>query len=149
MRKKPLEIDIDNHFSGIGLHGVYDSKYDRVIISKLDYTPLTDDVKWDSVNNEFYIETTYPQEYNNCYISGTATQNVISTTTTSTTIAPLVIRKRVYLSDREYFCNKSWTLSYNMNTQSWISFHSYIPNWYIAENNFFYSGIMNFSLRIR
>jgi hypothetical protein len=22
-----------------------------------------------------------------------------------------------------------------------VSFHSYIPNWYIAENNFFYSGI--------
>jgi hypothetical protein len=28
-----------------------------------------------------------------------------------------------------------------MNTKSWISFHSYIPNWYIAENNFFYSGL--------
>jgi hypothetical protein len=28
-----------------------------------------------------------------------------------------------------------------MNTQSWISFHSYIPNWYVAENNFFYSGL--------
>jgi hypothetical protein len=24
---------------------------------------------------------------------------------------------------------------------SWISFHSYIPNFYIAENNFFYSGL--------
>jgi hypothetical protein len=28
-----------------------------------------------------------------------------------------------------------------MNTKSWISFHSYIPNFYIAENNFFYSGL--------
>jgi hypothetical protein len=28
-----------------------------------------------------------------------------------------------------------------MNTKSWTSFHSYIPNWYIAENNFFYSGL--------
>ena len=28
-----------------------------------------------------------------------------------------------------------------MNTKSWISFHSYIPNYYIAENNFFYSGL--------
>ena len=27
-----------------------------------------------------------------------------------------------------------------MNTKSWVSFHSYIPNYYIAENNFFYSG---------
>ena len=38
-------------------------------------------------------------------------------------------------------CNKSWTVSFNFNTKSWISFHSYLPNWYIGENNFFYSGI--------
>jgi hypothetical protein len=30
-----------------------------------------------------------------------------------------------------------------MNTKSWVSFHSYIPNWYVAENNFFYSGQNN------
>jgi hypothetical protein len=53
----------------------------------------------------------------------------------------IVIRKTVDVTDPEYFCNKSWTLSFNMNTKSWISFHSYIPNWYIAENNFFYSGL--------
>jgi hypothetical protein len=129
-------IDIDNHFNGIGLHGVYDSKYDRVIISKLDYTPLTDEVKWDEVTNEFYIELVFPQ-----YNTTTTTTTNGESPTTTTTVAPLVIRKRVYLSDSEYFCNKSWTLSYNLNTQSWVSFHSYIPNWYIAENNFFYSGL--------
>jgi hypothetical protein len=53
---------------------------------------------------------------------------------------PVVIRTQVYLNDPEYFCNKSWTLSFNLNTKSWISFHSYIPNFYIGENNFFYSG---------
>lgn len=47
----------------------------------------------------------------------------------------------VDLGDPEYFCNKSWTLSYNMNTMSWISFHTYTPNWYVGENNFFYSGL--------
>jgi len=52
-----------------------------------------------------------------------------------------IIRKVVSLTDPTYFCNRSWTLSFNMNTKSWISFHSYIPNWYMAENNFFYSGI--------
>ena len=54
---------------------------------------------------------------------------------------PVVIRTQVYLSDPDYFCNKSWTMSYNMNTKSWISYHSYIPNFYIGENNFFYSGL--------
>jgi hypothetical protein len=107
-------INIDNHFTGIGLHGTYDSKFDRVIISKLDYIPLSPDVKYDEGTQEFYVE------------------NFINDISYKTTI---------YLSDKDYFCNKSWTLSYCINTKSWISFHSYIPNWYIAENNFFYSGI--------
>ena len=54
---------------------------------------------------------------------------------------PVVIRTQVYLSDPDYFCNKSWTMSYNVNSGSWVSFHSYIPNFYIGENNFFYSGL--------
>jgi hypothetical protein len=54
---------------------------------------------------------------------------------------PVVIRTQVYLNDPEYFCNKSWTMSFNLNTKSWISFHSYLPNFYIGENNFFYSGM--------
>ena len=107
-------IDVDNNFTGIGLHSVYDSKYDRVIISKLDYIPIKDSVKYDGDNHEFYVEEI---------------------------IDSLIIRTQVYLSDVNYFCNKSWTLSFNLNTKSWVSFHSYIPNWYIAENNFFYSGV--------
>ena len=51
------------------------------------------------------------------------------------------IRKVLSLKDTEYFCDRSWTVSFNMNTKTWASFHSYIPNWYIGENNFFYSGI--------
>jgi hypothetical protein len=108
------DVDTDNNFTGIGLHGVYDSKFDRVIISKLDYIPLDPNIKYDSVNREFYIE-----DVTNGF----------------------TFRTQVYLTDKEYFCNKSWTISYNVNTKSWISFHSYIPNFYIGENNFFYSGI--------
>ena len=114
-------VPIDNHFKGLGLHGVYDSKFDRVIISKLDHIPhpqYIGKIKYDATTYQFYLET--PVECCN----GTE-----------------IIRTEVYLTDSEYFCNKSWTLSFNMNTKSWVSFHSYIPNWYIAENNFFYSGL--------
>ena len=107
-------VDIDNHFNGIGLHGVYDSKYDRVIISKLDYIPQSSNIKYNPDTKEFYVERV---------VNGVTFKDVVS------------------LTDQQYFCNKSWTLSFNMNTKSWISFHSYIPNFYIAENNFFYSGI--------
>lgn len=56
-------------------------------------------------------------------------------------LIPITIRTVVDVTDPDYFCNKSWTLSFNMNTKSWISFHTYIPNFYIGENNFFYSGL--------
>lgn len=114
-------VPTDNHFNGVGLHGVFDSKFDRVIISKLDYIPLRNDIKYDAVKDEFYIETQYRMPSEELFYS--------------------IIREVVYLTDPTYFCNKSWTLSFNFNTKSWVSFHSYIPNWYIAENNFFYSGI--------
>ncbi len=106
-------INIDNNFNTIGLHGVYDSKYDRVIITKLDYIPLDKNIEYDVDTKEFYIET--------------------DTDTGS-------FRTEVFLSDTDLFCNKSWTISYSFVTNSWISFHSYLPNWYIGENNFFYSG---------
>lgn len=50
-------------------------------------------------------------------------------------------RRVLDLNDPEFFCNKSWTISFNLNTKSWISFHSYLPNFYIGENNYFSSGL--------
>lgn len=107
------EVDVDNHFNGIGLHGVYDSKYNRIIITKLDYIPLYDDITYDDTDGKFYV---------------------ITETETGS------FKTEVFLTDSENFCNKSWTLSYSFITKSWLSFHSYLPNWYIGENNFFYSG---------
>jgi hypothetical protein len=109
-------VDIDNHFKNIGLHGVYDSKYDRVIITKLDYIPQPDkNVLYDVFTKEFYVN-----------------QPVAGNTS---------VKRYVEITDLNYFCNKSWTVSFNFNTKSWVSFHTYIPNFYIGENNFFYSGL--------
>lgn len=105
------EVDVDNSYKGLGLTGVYDSKYDRVIITKLDYIPqpnLISGLSYDTATKEF--------KYNGSVVS---------------------------LTDQNYFCNKSWTLSFNVNSKSWVSFHSYIPNYYIGDNNFFYSGLLN------
>jgi len=114
------DVNTDNHFNGIGLHSVYDSKFDRVIISKLDYIPQVGvtNIQYDSILQKFYILHT------------------VGTLPNQSTY-----REYLELTDNRYFCNKSWTLSFSFNTKSWISFHSYIPNFYIAENNFFYSGL--------
>ena len=103
-------VNTDNHYIGIGLHGVYDNKYERVIITKLDYVPINKNIKYDAELHQFYIEK---------IINGFS------------------LRTQVYLTDKNYFCNKSWTVSFNFNTKSWISFHSYLPNFYIGENKLF------------
>jgi hypothetical protein len=109
-------VDIDNNFKNIGLHGVYDSKFERIIITKLDYIPQPDkEIFYDEVAKEFYIN--------------------------QPTAGNTSVKRFVSVTDLEYFCNKSWTASFNLNTKSWVSFHSYLPNFYIGENNFFYSGL--------
>ena len=100
-------VNIDNHYKDIGLTGVYDTYYNRLIVTKKDYIPLLSDIIYDEEEREF--------KYNN---------KVIST------------------SDTNYFCNKSWTVSYSIETQSWVSFHSYVPNYYTAHHNgIFETGI--------
>ena len=108
-------VNVDNHFAGIGLHGVFDTKYERILITKLDYTPKVDGIIYDEEQRQFFY---------NDKISKTVT-----------------VKVPIFVTDEEYFCNRSFTVSYNFNTKSWISFHGYFPNWYIGENNFFYSGI--------
>lgn len=109
-------VDIDNNFKNIGLHGVFDSKFDRVIITKLDYIPQPGkEIFYDDVAKEFYVN--------------------------QPTAGNTSVKRFVAVTDLEYFCNKSWTASFNFNTKSWVSFHTYLPNFYIGENNFFYSGL--------
>jgi hypothetical protein len=109
-------VNTDNHFKNIGIHGVYDSVFERVIITKLDYVPQPGkEVFYDDVVKQFYVDQPVAGD--------------------------LVVKKYVEVTDLEYFCNKSWTVSFNFNTKSWVSFHTYLPNFYIGENSFFYSGL--------
>lgn len=50
------------------------------------------------------------------------------------------INTPVRLNDTRYFCNKSWTISYNVVEKSWTSFHSYLPNLYVEHIDTFDSG---------
>lgn len=101
-------VNIDNHFNGVGLTGVWDNDHSRFIITKLDYIPRP----------EFQETLRYDEYYGKFYNGNT----------------------EVLLEDPVYFCNRSWTISYHPGTKSWISFHSYIPNYYIGIGGLFYSG---------
>lgn len=47
----------------------------------------------------------------------------------------------ISMYDANYFCNASWTISYSFYTQSWRSFHSFTPNFYLDESKIFFSGL--------
>jgi len=101
---KHFDISVDNPFYGVGFHGVYDKKYERAIITKLDYKPIVDGIKLEE-NGVFVLNG-----------------------------------KPIELTDTRYFCNLSLTLSYSFKTGTWISFHTYLPNYYVVAPNEFYSG---------
>lgn len=105
------DVNIDNAFKDFGIHGVFDNKYNRIIITKLDYIPL------------FPSQTTY-------------SNGIFYYTDPNSKI-----KKEILPIDRTYFCNNSFTISYSFDTTSWISLHSYLPNYYIGALNYFYSGI--------
>lgn len=70
MLKHFPDAEVDNNFTGMGLHGVYDSKYNRVIITKTDYVPINENITYDATTNKYYVEEEFDTE---------------STTTTTTT----------------------------------------------------------------
>ena len=47
----------------------------------------------------------------------------------------------VSLNDSKYFCDRSFTVSYNFATKSWVSYHSFKPRFYVDTNDYIYSGI--------
>jgi hypothetical protein len=96
-------FDIDNNFKGVGLHGIYDNKYNRIIITKLDYKPLDSEILYDGSKFTLRGDT-------------------------------------IDLGDPTYFCDVSFTISYSFLSKSWISFHSYLPHYYIGGISKFYTG---------
>lgn len=102
--------DIDNNFIGSGLIMSFDKRFNRFLLTKLDWKKTNSSVLYDPELKQFYI---------------------------------IVNNERVVitLGNPNYFKDCSWTISYNFWTQSWVSFHSYKPNYYIDFIDFFSSGI--------
>ena len=200
------DVDIDNNFNGIGLHGTYDNYYKRLIITKLDYLPIDPNIKYDGSN--FYLENVFesgspstehevktccPDGYNLSPIDISPTYPLgLACFTEGPTIPPIACgfdagipntktccpegyeyidvqgyaqfcwnpilfqstdpidcppaqqkfttKTIIYPTDPKYFCNKSWTMSFSFITNTWISKHSYMPNYYIPYEDYFQSG---------
>lgn len=110
------EIDLrnlDNNYKGIGLHLSFDKRFSRIFITKLDYK-----VKKNCDGKQ--IKVIYSPSDNEFYLNGS----------------------KISVYDNRYFCNKSFTTSYNFKTKNWI-YHPFTPNFYVDAVDYTQSG-MNF-----
>lgn len=107
--------DIDNNLNGIGLHMCFDKRFHRCLLTKLDYK---------------LIDKTLGVKYNaiNKYFY----------------ILDGIVETKISLKNPKYFCTKSWTISYNFLQKSWVSFHSYTPEFYVEHIDTFESGYKNY-----
>lgn len=108
--------------NGVGYLSNYDSRYERVLITKKDYLILPEKLavlEMAATKPVTGTAFTYALDDGNFYV-GT---------------------QMINLTNQEYFENKSWTVSYSFHSDTWVAFHSYLPNYYIHGQNNFYSFI--------
>ena len=106
--------------SGVGYLGAYDSRFERVLVTKKDYLILPEkleELKIVSTKIGFGNEFVYALDDGNFYVGN----------------------ELIKLTNKEYFEDKSFTLSYSFHTGYWVSFHSYLPNYYLYTQNNVYS----------
>ena len=96
-------VDIDTPQASLGIVMGWDERYERVFITKLDYR-----VRKDLVGIVTYEDRKFfYQEIN--------------------------LKQEVDLRNSNYFENKSWTVAYSPKLKNFISFYSFLPNFFVAQ----------------
>ena len=107
------EADTDAPSLGIGIVMGWDERFERVFITKLDYRVLP-----------AYRTGTTTIEYITDRLDANYKYYVLKTPTGIS---------RVRLGDPAYFENKSWTVAYAPKLKNFISFYSFLPNFFISQ----------------
>lgn len=55
------------------------------------------------------------------------------------TITPVLTP--VYFNDTNYFEEASWTIAYKPLDGSWVSYYSFLPDYYVSQQNYFQTGL--------
>lgn len=111
------EYNTDNAFKDIGLLLCWDEKFERLFVTKKDYELIA------SKKSEVLYNTLTKTFFRIDNSNG----------------IPSIIT--IPLDDTEYFINKSWTIAWSPLINNWISFYSFLPNYYVSLPNHFQTGI--------
>jgi hypothetical protein len=102
---------IDNSFKDVGIAMAWDERFERVFITKRDYKVIERYRPFISYNDGIFI-----------YVE-------------------LDTIRVIELDDPTFFEDKSWTVAYSPLTKGWLSFYSFLPNYYVGLTDHFQSGI--------
>lgn len=108
----------------VGYILAYDPRFKRLIVTKKDYR-LTDAAKV-----IFKYSETTPSEANTLWFNGV--RWYYRPTTTSF--------YEVDFTNKEFFEDRSFTISYSFLSDSWVSFHSYLPYYLLNDHSTFFSN---------
>ena len=128
---------IDNAYEGLGISMVWDDRYSRLFITKLDAKVKSGITIYDG-----------PKETLPCVPGGSITIDVRYEddkekldfwyrSPSPLCEGPTLVHPQTHPN---IFDSASWTISYSPLTKAWVSFHSFLPNYYVAHNNYFSSG---------
>jgi hypothetical protein len=104
---------LDNPKRGLGIILTWDDRFNRLILTKRDVI----------LKNEFVGDVVVEDLDFVLKAKGEREEDEI-----------------IEVSDETYFEDVSWTITYHPLLKSWVSFQSYIPNYYVSMPNFFLSG---------
>lgn len=104
--------DIDNPPIGLGIVMGWDERYERVFITKLDYR-VKPEFREGSPSVVKYITDTADSNYRKYVLESGSTQVTIT------------------FGDSAFFENKSWTVAYSPKLKNFISFYSFLPNFFV------------------
>lgn len=99
---------------GVGIICTYDPRYARLILHKKDYTPKLPLAKFADKKGDQFIYTKDSKFYTSKDVE-------------------------IALTNTQYFTPHSFTLSFNLKTNKWTSFHSYMPEFMLNDHKTFYS----------
>ncbi len=133
---------------GPGILGfeIYDNTHDQLYLAQSE-SDLNILYSSESILNTVLSSVHYscPECDNMIFQSGSyycpTTETIGAILTTTYKDVHTIEKTYVNLSNPKYFCNKSFTISYDFDNQAWVSFHTYLPNYYIPEANYFYTGL--------
>jgi hypothetical protein len=139
-----LDINPDNpaYKYGIGYTSAFDKINFRLLVSKKDYKFIDEELIGGYTSIAIGNETSNFKFKNRAGTIGNQQINSIYFDTDNNYFFKRINSESIEIiefSDATYFENKSWTLSYNLKYNAWVSWHSYLPSHMFNINNRVYS----------